>query len=44
MEDGEAEEQLVDSGDEEQSQRYCIAAVSKFESFRIKANGCWLSF
>lgn len=38
MEDGEPEEELVDSGDEEQSQRYYIAAVSKFQSFRSKAN------
>ena len=28
MEDGEAEEELEDSGDEEQQQRYCIVAVS----------------
>ena len=35
MEDGEAKEEFEDSGDEEQPQRYCITAVSKFQSFRI---------
>ena len=35
MEDGEAEKDLEDSGDQEQPRRYCIAAGSKFQSFRI---------
>ena len=35
VEDGEAEEELEDSRDEEQPQRYCITAVSKFQSFWI---------
>ena len=39
MEDGEAEEEIEDSGDEEQPQRYCIAAVSNFQNLRLMVVG-----
>lgn len=39
--DGEGEEELEDSEDEERPDRYCVVAFSL--KFTV-ANGCWLCF